>query len=177
MHEDGEMPCFVLRSKQDEYVFTDRALIHLDGSSALSKKRLVSRYLFSRCVFSDVRIETAGTVDLDCEIKFVLGGQAFSLDVQKKELVALTALYKALNAIADIQATGLIHLELSKLALERAVEGLGKGAVVDAGAGKAPGAAITEAAAAAYGFLADAHARHKPGNFGPVFARYLNRTS
>ena len=38
-HEDNEKIFFVIKSKSDEYVFTNYAVIHVDGSSAVSKKR------------------------------------------------------------------------------------------------------------------------------------------
>jgi hypothetical protein len=174
--EDGEVPMFILRSKQDEYCFSNRALVHLDGNSAMSKKRLVVRYPLSTAEFSGVMLETAGTVDLDVEIKFTLGGRGFSLDVDRRELQALTALYKALVAIADIQARGNRAFELSKLALDRAAGALGKGA---AGGGPAApgavGAALVEAAEAASGWLQHAYTVNNPSDFGPVFARYLAR--
>lgn len=175
--EDGETPLFVLRSKQDEYAFTDRALVHLDGTSALSKKRLVCRYPLATCEFRNVRLETAGTVDLDAEIKFVLGGREFSIDVAKKEIAALTALYKALTAVAEIQARGNAHMELAKLALERSASSLARGAGAGAAGAPAlePGAALINATDAAFNWLTHQYHTNNPTSFGPVFARYLNR--
>ena len=37
MHEDGEKIIFLIKSKTDEYCFTNLALIHVDGTSAVSK--------------------------------------------------------------------------------------------------------------------------------------------
>ena len=37
MHEDGEKIYFLIKSKSDEYCFTNKGLIHLDGTSATSK--------------------------------------------------------------------------------------------------------------------------------------------
>lgn len=89
--EDGETPQFILRSKRDEYCWTDRAFVHLDGTSALSKKRLVKRYLYKDYHFQNVLLETAGTIDLDVEIKFGLrGGPEYSIDIRKTEMAALT---------------------------------------------------------------------------------------
>lgn len=41
MHEDGEKIFFVIKSKSDEYVFTNRGLLHVDGANAISKKELL----------------------------------------------------------------------------------------------------------------------------------------
>lgn len=96
MHEDGEKIFFLIKSKTDEYCFTNFAFIHLDGTSAMSKKRLLYRYDYYRNNVSNVKLETAGTVDLDVEIKFNISGNAFSIDVNKRQLEQIKDLYKAL---------------------------------------------------------------------------------
>ncbi len=70
LHEDGEKIHFLIKSKSDEYCFTNRALIHLDGEKATSSKRNIYRYDYYRHPIKNVSVETAGTVDLDLEIKF-----------------------------------------------------------------------------------------------------------
>ena len=97
MHEDNEKIYFLIKSKTDEYCFTNLALIHLDGTSALSKKRTLKRYSYSANQISQVALETAGTVDLDVEIKFTIGSVPFSIDVNKKHIEELKDLYKALD--------------------------------------------------------------------------------
>lgn len=44
-HEDNERIYFVIKSKMDEYCFTNTAFIHLDGQSATSKKRMLNAIL------------------------------------------------------------------------------------------------------------------------------------
>lgn len=83
MHEEQEKIYFLIKSKSDEYCFTNKALIHLDGTSATSKKRMLRRYNYSTNHISNVMLETAGTVDLDVEIKFKIGSETFSIDVHK----------------------------------------------------------------------------------------------
>lgn len=102
MHEDGEKIYFLIKSKMDEYCFTNKALIHLDGTSAVSKKRTLRRYSYSEHTISNVSLETAGTVDLDVEIKFVIGSVPFSIDVHKKFIEEIKDLFKALIRIAEI---------------------------------------------------------------------------
>ena len=97
MNEDGESIFFIIKSRSDEYCFTNLALIHIDGASAMSKKRLVSRYDYYKNPITDVQIETAGTIDLDCEIKFTIGGKGFSIDVNKNQIEQLKT-----NAIQQI---------------------------------------------------------------------------
>ncbi len=61
MHEDGEKIYFVIKSKSDEYVFTNMGLIHVDGASAVSKKRVVKRHEFYTENVHSVTLETAGS--------------------------------------------------------------------------------------------------------------------
>ena len=99
MHEDGEKIFFLIKSKTDEYCFTNKALIHVDGTSAMSKKRTLRRFDYINYAIQDVALETAGTMDLDIEIKFSMGNQSYSIDVNKKHMEELKDLYKALNKI------------------------------------------------------------------------------
>ena len=103
LQEDGEKIFYVIKSKMDEYVFTNYALIHVDGKSALEKKRLIKRYDFKYHKLSSVMLETAGTIDLDIEIKFSINETAFSIDVDKNQLPQLKQLYKSLIEIGNMQ--------------------------------------------------------------------------
>lgn len=100
-HEDNEKIYFVIKSKTDEYCFTNVALIHLDGQSAMSKKRTLKRYPYRYFAPSNVVIETAGTMDLDAELKFRLGELNFSIDIAKSQIEHIRDIYKALIAIAE----------------------------------------------------------------------------
>ena len=176
---DGEQPYFILRSKKDEYCFTDRAMVHLDGESALSSKRLVQRYNYHTCEFRDVRIETAGTVDLDCEIKFVLGNKGFSLDVNRKQLTPLIALYKVLIAISSIQAKGNTMFELAKLALDRTSSSMSKHANNHTNDAVAPmpnthGVNLVSSSNEVLQWLSHQYEMNNPTNFGPIFAKYIS---
>ena len=103
MHEENEKIFFVIKSKADEYCFTNLGLIHLDGSSAMSKKRMLRRKTYANEPISHVFLESAGAVDLDVEIKFHMGDEKYSIDVTKKQIEQLKDLYKALLRIASIQ--------------------------------------------------------------------------
>lgn len=100
-HEDNEKIFFVIKSAADEYCFTNVAFIHLDGKSAMSKKRTLNRYLYKHHSIKNVLLETAGGVDLDAEIKFQLGDQHFSIDIDKKQIEKIRDLYKALFTIGE----------------------------------------------------------------------------
>lgn len=102
-HEDGEKIFFLIKSKKDEYCFTNLALIHVDGDSAVSSKRSIKRYEYATEDIDHVTLETAGTLDMDVELKFVIGGVAFSIDVRKVFVEQLKDIYKALISIGKRQ--------------------------------------------------------------------------
>lgn len=103
-HEDAEKIFFLIKSKKDEYCFTNMALIHVDGDSAVSSKRSIKRYDYLSHKISRVSIETAGTIDLDVELKFTVDdAQVFSIDVRKNYLESLKDIYKALMTIGKLQ--------------------------------------------------------------------------
>lgn len=103
LKEDGERIFFIIKSKTDEYVFTNYGLVHIDGKSAIEKKRLIKRYDFKYSNLDNVMLETAGTVDLDIEIKFTIEEKNFSIDVDKNQLAELRVLYKCLVEISHMQ--------------------------------------------------------------------------
>ena len=102
-HEDGEKIFFLIKSKKDEYCFTNLGLTHVDGESAVSSKRTIKRYEYASQRFSQVTIETAGTLDMDIELKFYVDDVHFSIDVRKNFIEQLKDIYKALTMISKLQ--------------------------------------------------------------------------
>ncbi|MBF0573067.1 MAG: PH domain-containing protein, partial [Desulfamplus sp.] len=100
-NEDNEKIFVVIKSKTDEYCFTNTAFIHLDGKSAASKKRNLKRYPYRYYQISNVSVETAGTIDLDAEIKFKIGDEEISIDIDKKQMERIRDIYKALFKISE----------------------------------------------------------------------------
>ncbi|MFO0096215.1 MAG: PH domain-containing protein, partial [Gemmatimonadaceae bacterium] len=70
---------------------------------AISSKRTIKRYDYAQYAIGEVSIETAGTIDLDIELKFTIGDKLFSIDVRKDYLEALKDIYKALHTIGKLQ--------------------------------------------------------------------------
>lgn len=102
-HEDGERIFFLIKSRKDEYCFTNFALIHVDGDSAVSSKRAIKRHEYASKPITGVALETAGTLDMDIELKFTMGGVPFSIDVRKNFIEQLKDVYKALISIGKQQ--------------------------------------------------------------------------
>ena len=109
-HEDGEKIYFLIKSKKDEYCFTNFGLIHVDGESAVSSKRSIKRYDFSSHQLSGVGIETAGTIDLDIELKFKIDDVAFSIDncvtVKRRQISSHPGISQARNGYRVAGSSG-----------------------------------------------------------------------
>ncbi|TWT02411.1 PH domain-containing protein [Planomicrobium sp. CPCC 101079] len=121
MHEDDEKIYFLIKTRADEYCFTNLALIHVDGESAMSSKRTLRRYPYSQHAISEVVLETAGKIDLDVEIGFRLGSAAFKIDVQKDQIEKLKDLYKTLLRIAEMTYENTILIDMAGQSLDKAV--------------------------------------------------------
>ena len=124
--EEKEKIYFLIKSKADEYCFTNKALIHVDGTSAVSKKRTLKRLEYDRHRLNNVVLETAGTIDLDIEIKFTIGAHKYSIDVHKKHLEELKNLYKALVKISSLQETNADYLKYAHNSLEMAAKSVSR---------------------------------------------------
>lgn len=170
MHEDDEKIYFLIKSKSDEYCFTNKALIHLDGTSAVSKKRVLRRYDYYAHKISEVYLETAGNIDLDVEIKFVLGSQVYSIDVHKKHLEEVKDLYKALQKIAEITSDNELSLSHARHSLDlasatvRSVRNQDSDLVDQ----------FKQINQFAFDWLQDATKQYRVKDFGFVFERYIN---
>ncbi|CAG7608112.1 hypothetical protein PAESOLCIP111_01027 [Paenibacillus solanacearum] len=170
MHEDGEKIYFIIKSKKDEYCFTNLALIHLDGESAISSKRVLKRYSYAAHKISKVYLETAGTVDLDAEIKFHIGEASFSIDVDKRQIEQIKDLYKALIKISEIVSTNDRLLEYAMESVQIAKESVGRFSIQNA----SPAEQFSAINEAAYNWMKSKHTEHKIKDFGSVFETYIN---
>lgn len=171
MHEDGEKIYFILKSRKDEYCFTNQALIHLDGDSAISKKRMLKRYSYAKYEISNVYLETAGTVDLDIEIKFSIGGTSFSIDVDKKQIEAVKDLYKALVKISELTSSNEELFGYAQASVHIAKESLGR----IGGQSAAPADQFKAINEHAFEWLKTKHAELKIKDFGFVFEKYISQ--
>jgi hypothetical protein len=121
-HEDGERIFFLIKSKKDEYCFTNYAFIHVDGDSAVSAKRSVKRYEWANSNVNHVAIETAGAMDLDVELKFSVNDLPFSIDISKQYIEQLKDIYKALFTLARVHH----HASVSRDNALRCLDTLGQ---------------------------------------------------
>lgn len=167
-HEDQEKIHFLIKSKKDEYCFTNLALVHVDGDSAVSSKRTIKRYDYAQYPIGAVTIETAGTVDLDVELKFTMGDLAFSIDVRKDNLEALKDIYKALHTIGKLQQRDAIGREHAVQSASVVGSMLKLNSANDPATVQAHYRAVLEAMNTA---VLEQHTRR---DFGEVFQRYAH---
>jgi len=116
-----ETPFIYLKAPKEEHIFTDRAYIQIIGETAASSKRLITRYEYSDYDLSEVKYETGGmgVTDLDCELKFKIGGGVVSIDVSKSDAEMLKLYYKALCVVSIAQARNARLMALSNQSFQK----------------------------------------------------------
>jgi Bacterial PH domain/YvbH-like oligomerisation region len=169
-HEDGETIKFLIMSKSDEYCFTNLAMIHVDGQNAVSSKRELKRYPYFTNPISNVMLETAGKMDLDVEIKFTIGHQHFSIDVNKNQLEQLKDLYKALCRIEEIQQEADRYIQIGEDSLHKASEILKNTKLSDVNLTQQ----YKELADVGFDWLSTLYEKRYLKDFGFVFDKYIN---
>lgn len=170
MHEDDEKIYFLIKTKMDEYCFTNLAIVHVDGESAISSKRTLKRYPYSQYIISDVFLETAGKIDLDVEIKFKVGKDQFDIDVKKDQIEQLKDLYKSLLRISEITHENKIYIDLASQSLDKAVSILQNSRTDD------NKLADTYRDLTDFGFtwLTSVREQYHTKDFGEVYEKYIN---
>ena len=170
MHEDNEKIYFLIKSKTDEYCFTNKALIHVDGTSAVSQKRTLKRYNYYEYPVSKVTLETAGTIDLDAEIKFRLGSHDFSIDVHKQFIEELKDLYKSLLAIEEMIKENHAALDFAKESLRLSADILNRVSAAESNIVE-QFKGLNEAT---FSWLTEKTKQFNVKDFGFVFEKYIN---
>ncbi|WP_332650024.1 PH domain-containing protein [Lysinibacillus sp. 54212] len=169
-NEIDERIFFLIKTKADEYCFTNYGLIHVDGANALSKKRMLRRYEYEHHTIDNVLLETAGTIDLDVEIKFTISNVPLSIDIHKKFLSEIKDLYKALHAISLQQKSNEFKLDSAKQSLTLAASALGR-----VGNDEVPPATSFENITKfSHNWLLEQKDAHVKKDFGDVFEKYIN---
>ncbi|MEC2077115.1 PH domain-containing protein [Metabacillus fastidiosus] len=170
MHEDDEKIYFLIKTKADEYCFTNLALIHVDGESAISSKRTLKRYPYSQHKISHVMLETAGKIDMDVEIKFNLGNQNFDIDVRKDQIEELKDLYKALLRISEITHENEIIMDMAGESLNKAVTVLHNSRTNEVNISNQ----YKELTEFGFTWLTSVREQYHEKDFGEVFEKYIN---
>lgn len=170
MHEDDEKIYFLIKTRADEYCFTNLALIHVDGESAVSSKRTLKRYPYSQHKVANVVLETAGKIDMDVEIKFQLGTQIFDIDVRKDQIEQLKDLYKALLRIGEMMHENSIYIDMASKSLDKAVNILQNSRTDE----KQLGTTYRELTDFGFTWMTSVREQYHLKDFGEVFEKYIN---
>lgn len=170
MTEDGEKIYFLIKTKADEYCFTNLAIIHVDGESAMSSKRTLRRYPYSQYNISNVVLETAGKIDLDVELAFTVGSIPFKIDVQKQQAERLTDLYKSLLRIAEHTHENVIIINMANDSLEKAVTVLQNSRTGDV----ALSDQYSKLTDFGFTWMTSVRNQYHVKDFGDVFEKYIN---
>jgi hypothetical protein len=115
---------FALQSSKEEFSFTNEALIRVEGENATTTRKLVERFEYKSHCVSDVKFETAGRADRDCEIKFTIGTSHISIDVATAEEPEARIYYKVLELLGREQRSNLRKWEHTTTALGHAATAL-----------------------------------------------------
>ncbi|OCS86624.1 PH domain-containing protein [Caryophanon tenue] len=169
-NEIDEKIYFLIKTKADEYCFTNYALIHVDGANAMSKKRTLRRYDYEYNTIANVELETAGTIDLDVEIKFTIGNVPLSLDIHKKFVAEIKDLYKALHAISMEQKHNAHNFDAATEGLRLATTALGR----IGNDSISPASSFKEITSFSQRWLMEQRAAHVKKDFGHVYELYIN---
>lgn len=170
MHEDQEKIYFLIKTKQDEYCFTNLALVHVDGESAVSSKRMLKRYPYAQYKLSNVMLETAGRMDLDVEIKFSVGSINFDIDVRRDQLELLKDLYKSLVRISELTLENEIYSEMAVQSLDKAAQTLQNARTNENELTRT----YKDITNFSFEWLMSSHEKYHLKDFGFVFEKYLN---
>lgn len=169
-NEMDERIFFLIKTKADEYCFTNYGLIHVDGANALSKKRMLRRYDYEHHTIDNVLLETAGTIDLDVEIKFTISNVPLSIDIHKKFLAEIKDLYKALHAISLEQKSNEFKLDSAKQSLTLAASALGRVGNNEV----SPATSFENITKFSHNWMLEQKNTYVKKDFGDVFEKYIN---
>ncbi|KAF1313477.1 Bacterial ph-like domain, partial [Globisporangium splendens] len=162
----NESIVFALQSSKGEFTFTNEALLKIVGESATTTRKLVTRYDYKNHIVSHVRFETAGRVDRDCEIKFVIGSEHVSIDIAKDEELQVCDFYKVLELLSRQQKQNERQWEFSRVALDKASDALRLS--------ESSGQTLTKQADEALARIQEAHTRTHPRCYREVIQNAFN---
>lgn len=135
----------------------------------MSKKRLLKRFNYSHNIIKDVKLETAGTVDMDIEIKLNMGEHSYSIDVAKAYIAPLKDLYKALVKIASIQRENSLYMQYAQTSLTTASNTVSRSTTTSTSEEQFK--AINQYC---FNWLKYAHDTYVRKDFGDIFEKFIN---
>lgn len=114
---------FSMQSIKEEFTFTNHALVKITGSSSMTTRKVTVRCDYRDETITSVQFETAGLVDRDCEIKFIIGNKS-PINVAKAEEAKAQEIYKVLERLRRRQLENQRAWEHGCLALKCSSEAM-----------------------------------------------------
>lgn len=129
---------YLIKTKTDEYCFTNRAIIHVDGRNSDAKRNVLHRFDYNMFWLQDIYLETASNLDIDAELRITLkdvnslkpkehikhpplkaalekeSETIFSITIHRDYIYELQALYKTLLLVKQKQFQNLKYLDSSE---------------------------------------------------------------
>src|SRR3982750_4310265 len=121
-------------------------------------------------VIAPVVLETAGTVDLDIEIKFIIGSVPISIDVHKKYIEELKDLYKALIKISETCRENETSMDYAQQSLNLASNTLSRAMIQEEHLVNN----FKELNETAFNWLMNSRKKYNVKDFGYIFEKYIN---
>lgn len=115
-------------------------------------------------------LETAGTVDLDIEIKFIIGSVPITIDVHKKYIEELKDLYKALIKISETCLENETSMEFAQHSLNLASNTLNRASIQDEQLVNH----FKELNETSFNWLMNSRKKYVVKDFGYIFEKYIN---
>ncbi|WP_394863510.1 PH domain-containing protein, partial [Paraclostridium bifermentans] len=131
LEETGETIYFLLKSRTDEYCFTNRAIIILDSDSATNGSKTINRYEYSDNRISNISIVTAARIDLTTELLFSINELDIKISVERAYIDEIKDLYKVLVEIDIAQGRAVDTYDCAKKSVDFATKAIGKLAQVN----------------------------------------------
>jgi hypothetical protein len=116
-----------------------------------------------------VKLETAGTIDMDIEIKLIMGDISYSIDVAKIYIDPLKDLYKALLKIGSIQRENALYHQYAQTSLNTAASTVSRSTTTSTSEEQ-----FKSINQYAFNWLKYAHETYVRKDFGEVFEKFIN---
>ncbi|RLN93534.1 hypothetical protein BBJ28_00021290 [Nothophytophthora sp. Chile5] len=113
---------YSLQSVREEFSFTNRALIKVSAETSTTTRKLVERLEYRNSRVEDVKFESTGVVDRDCELKLKVGSQSFCIDIARGQEAEVKGFYKALVLLGHKQEENELTWELARQAATTAAD-------------------------------------------------------
>ncbi|KAJ0396556.1 hypothetical protein P43SY_009465 [Pythium insidiosum] len=173
----GEDVLFAFQSPKEEFVFTNEALICVEGANATTTRKMIKRYEYRDEMITDVCFETTGRIDRDCEIKFKIGSEKISIDIARKEEERVKLYYKTLVALAREQEQRRRSWKFERDSLDTSATATKLSKLLAISGKSSPDAAdpslLTKQASEVYRWLETDHERINPRCFKAVIQKGL----